>query len=205
MSGISKIIKDTSIEENILKCNTFNDLYYFIINLYHDIDFIAVNKEWITFISNGQFINYKKDVNFIDLPFPLNINTYMPLKYLSISNITNILLTKKFKIYSTDFQIFTERFTLFVNSNKILINLDKCHNIDFLNNLSTDKLLLLPKNINIDIDDFILKIENVSKNKYNFEKLLKCLVKFKNDINILNDIIANYDNVDILINILQKN
>jgi hypothetical protein len=129
----------------------------------------------------------------------------MPLKYLSISNITNILLTKKFKIYSTDFQIFTERFTLFVNSNKILINLDKCHNIDFLNNLSTDKLLLLPKNIDIDIDDFILKIENVSKNKYNFEKLLKCLVKFKNDINILNDIIANYDNVDILINILQKN
>jgi hypothetical protein len=82
MSGISKIIKDTSIEENILKCNTFNDLYYFIINLYHDIDFIAVNKEWITFISNGQFINYKKDVNFIDLPFPLNINTYMPLKIL---------------------------------------------------------------------------------------------------------------------------
>lgn len=200
---MAESVDNKIIEDNLIKCTTFNDLYNFINNLYKDIDFIAVNKEWITFIINNQFINYKIDVNFIDLPYPFYINMYIPLEYLSLSNIKKNLLNKNYQIYSTNYKISIETFTIFINNNKKLLDLNKYKKNLFLYNESIDYLLLLPKSINI--ENITNKINLIYDNKYNLEKFSRALFEFKNNTNVLNNIINNYNNVDILNNIIKNN
>jgi hypothetical protein len=210
MNKTNLLVNKSIIEDNIKRCFTFNDLYKCINdlynNLYNGIEFILVNKEYITFIANNKMINYTISNEFIDFPwsYPLNINIWVSIQYTDISNITKLLLNKQYNIISSNFKLYSQEFILFANANnKIIIDLTKYANQVFLN-IDPIYYISLPNDINK--DNLILKIEDISYDDYNLEKFLKCLFKFNNNLQMLNKIIENYNNVDILNDIrLQKN
>lgn len=187
--------------DELIKSTTLDSLYRNLITLWGGLDYVGVSKEHLSFryIDNICIIN--KDLEFIDIDY-INEPIFIEKKYLKSNYVKSFFGKKRYKLEINKIQWMGLPFpdeTLINTNNNILIDLyDFIHlyNNWELSNFKYNPILLLSNKINK--FELMKKIYLIYHNRYNLEKFIKSLYRYRENEILLNRCIENYNNVDML-------
>jgi hypothetical protein len=184
---------------------SLNSFYKNLFTLWKGLDYVGISNKYLSFryMDNTCFINKEKRTIEID---SINEPIVIKKKYLKSDYVKRFFEKKNFilKINKINWMDeFSVQETLINNNNNIRINLsDYIKNDISLDEFRWKSVLLL--NDNIDKHELNAKIYNIRNNRYNLEKFIKALYRYRENELILNKCIENYNNVDMINNIYNK-
>ena len=191
--------------EKLLNSNSLNDFYENLFTLWKGIDYVGISNKYLLFRYIDKTCIINKKLGFIDID---NINEPIFIKSSDLrpSYVKLFFRKKKFILEVNKikwFVNFSVQETLINNNNNILIDLYDFIKKDIcLTDYKYISILLL--NEKIDKDELMAKIYNIRNDKYNLEKFIKALYRYRENELILNKCIENYNNVDMINNIYKK-
>ena len=191
--------------KELLKSTTLDIFYKNLINIWNGLDYVGISNEYLSFrYMDETVIIYKKE-EMIDIG-KTNEPIFIEKKYLK-SNYVKLFFKKlKFGLETNKinwFDIFWNQETLINNNNNILIDLsDFIKKYSELSEFRYNSILLLSNKI--DKLELMKKIYNIYHNRYNLEKFIKSLYRYRKNEILLNKCIENYNDADTLNSIYKE-
>lgn len=189
--------------EKLLNSTNLNSFYENLFTLWQGLDYVGISNEHLSFRYIDKICIIYKEIETIEID-SINEPIFINKKYLKSNYVKSFFLERNFilKINKINWmENFSIQETLINNNNNIRINLsDYIKNDISLDEFRWKSVLLL--NDKIDKHELKAKIYNISNNRYNLEKFIKALYRYRENEFILNKCIENYNNVDMINNIL---
>jgi hypothetical protein len=194
------------MSEKLRNSTSLNSFYENLFTLWKGLDYVGISNKYLSFRYMDNTCIIHKKIKIIEIDSINNEPIFIKKKYLKSDYVKRFFEKKNFilKINKINwFDKFSVQETLINNNNNIRINLsDYIKNDISLDHFKYNSILLL--NDNIDKHELNAKIYNISNNRYNLEKFIKALYRYRENKLILNKCIENYNNVDMINNIYNK-
>jgi len=191
--------------EKLLNSTSLNSFYENLFTLWKGLDYVGISNEYLSFRYIDKICIIDIENEFIDID-SINEPIYIKKKYLKSNYVKSFFLERNFSLEYNKinwFGNFSVQETLINNNNNILIDLsDFIKKNICLNEFKYNSILLL--NDKIDKVELMAKIYNIRNDRYNLEKFIKALYRYRENELILNKCIENYNNVDMINNIYNK-
>jgi hypothetical protein len=192
--------------EELRNSTSLNSFSKNLFTLWKGLDYVGISNKHLSFRYMDNTCIIYKEIKIIDIDSINNEPIFIKKKYLKSDYVKRFFEKKNFilKINKINWmEEFSVQETLINNNNNIRINLsDYIKNDISLDEFRWKSVLLL--NDKIDKHELKAKIYNIRNDRYNLEKFIKALYRYRENELILNKCIENYNNVDMINNIDNK-